>query len=52
MEALLAIRPEAAGDLARLGAEAMFIYFAFFDECFESATQACGVESALTVAAS
>jgi hypothetical protein len=39
MNALLALRPDAAADLARVGAEAMFIYLAFFDECFETASR-------------
>lgn len=41
METLLAARPEAAGDLARVGGEAMFIYLAFFDECLALAEGAC-----------
>jgi hypothetical protein len=41
MESLLNLRPEAAGDLARIGAEAMFIYLAFFEECWEAAVRDC-----------
>ena len=39
MESLLRLRPEAVGDLARIGAEAMFVYMAFFEECWEAAVR-------------
>jgi hypothetical protein len=41
MSSLMTQRPSAAADLARIGAEAMFIYLAFFDECLELALRAC-----------
>jgi hypothetical protein len=49
MESLLRLRPEAAGDLARTGAEATFIYMAFFEECWEAAAGDSG-EPARTAA--
>jgi hypothetical protein len=41
MESLLRRRPEAAEELARVGAEAMFIYMRFFDECWQAALRDC-----------
>jgi hypothetical protein len=41
MDMVLAQRPESAGDLARVGAEALFIYMAIFEECLSLATTAC-----------
>ncbi|HTB76203.1 MAG TPA: hypothetical protein VK762_23305 [Polyangiaceae bacterium] len=41
MQTLLELRPDAVGDLARIGAEAMFVYMAFFEECWDMALQAC-----------
>lgn len=41
MDTLLRLRPEAAGDMARIGAEAMFVYMAFFEECWDMAMRAC-----------
>jgi hypothetical protein len=46
MDAVLAQRPESAGDLARIGAEALFIYMAFFDECLSLAADTCAELSA------
>ena len=37
MNSLLEIRPDVAADLALTGAEALFIYMAFIEECFEIA---------------
>jgi hypothetical protein len=44
MDSVLGQRPEAAGDLARIGAEALFIYMAIFDECWQLAQNACASE--------
>jgi hypothetical protein len=41
MDALLCARPEAVGDLARLGAEALFIYTGIFSDCWDSARRDC-----------
>jgi hypothetical protein len=41
MDSLLNLRPEAAGDLARTGAEALWIYISFFGECWSAATHEC-----------
>ncbi len=41
MNNVLAQRPDSAGDLARIGAEALFIYMAIFEECFGLAVAAC-----------
>jgi hypothetical protein len=41
MDTVLRLRPESAGDLTRIGAEAMFVYMAFFEECWEMAQRAC-----------
>lgn len=40
LNTLLQQRPDAAADLARIGAEAMFIYMAFFEECYDAALAA------------
>ena len=40
LSTLLTQRPDAAADLARIGAEAMFIYIAFFEECYDAALAA------------
>jgi hypothetical protein len=41
MDTVLTQRPESAGDLARIGAEALFIYMAIFEECLGLALHAC-----------
>ncbi|MGD8861445.1 MAG: hypothetical protein PVI30_15660 [Myxococcales bacterium] len=46
MNELLLQRPAAVGDLARIGAEAMFVYLAFFEECLGAAERAEGATHA------
>jgi len=41
MDSVLRERPESAADLARIGAEALFIYMAIFEECWQLAQSAC-----------
>ncbi len=52
MDTLLTQRPESAADLARVGAEALFIYMAFFEECWGLASRACHSAPAIAATAS
>lgn len=43
MAKVLTLRPESAGELVRIGGEALLVYMRFLEECLELSEQACDI---------